>query len=113
MLAEDYDQSHWRPVDAEAFGKVWSSELADLPEYEMSTLHLVAGLLLPLWKRLTKESARIYRLQTSAGARSIGRPVTPTWAERVRGQARGVLAVPDAWGRGEGESGKGGGRGRG
>src|SRR3546814_4667199 len=24
MLAEDYDQSHWRPVDAEAFGKVWS-----------------------------------------------------------------------------------------
>src|SRR3546814_5596704 len=63
MLAEDYDQSHWRPVDAEAFGKVWSSELADLPEYEMSTLHIVAGLLLPIWKRLPKESARIYRLQ--------------------------------------------------
>lgn len=97
MLAEDYDQSHWRPVDAEAFGKVWSSELADLPEYEMSTLHIVAGLLLPIWKRLPKESARIYRLQTSAGERIIGRKVTPAWAASVTGEAPARLAVPDAW----------------
>jgi hypothetical protein len=97
MLAEDYDQSHWRPVDAEAFGKVWSSELADLPEYEMSTLHIVAGLLLPIWKRLPKESARIYRLQTSAGERIIGRKVTPAWAASVTGEAPARLAVPEAW----------------
>src|SRR3546814_17702723 len=63
----------------------------------MSTLHTVAGLLLPIWKRLPKESARIYRLQTSAGERIIGRKVTPAWAASVTGEAPARLAVPDAW----------------
>src|SRR3546814_2728069 len=63
----------------------------------MSTLHTVAGLLLPSWKRLPKESARIDRLQTSAGERIIGRKVTPAWAASVTGEAPARLAVPDAW----------------
>src|SRR3546814_19885122 len=53
--------------------------------------------LLPIWKRLPKESARIYRLQTSAGERIIGRKVTPAWAASVTGEAPARLAVPDAW----------------
>ncbi|WP_432769514.1 MAG: DEAD/DEAH box helicase family protein [Sphingopyxis sp.] len=97
MLAEDFEQSHWRPVDTEAFGSAWSAELAELPEYEISTLHIVAGLLLPIWKRLPKESARVYRLQTGAGERIIGRKVTPAWAAGVTGEAPARLAVPDAW----------------
>jgi len=34
---------------------------------------VVAGLLLPIWKRLPNESTRIYRLQTDAGERIFGR----------------------------------------
>nr|WP_200938092.1 strawberry notch family protein [Sphingopyxis sp. Root1497] len=97
MLAEDYEHSHWHSVDAEAFGAAWAAELGELPAYEMSTLHIVAGLLLPIWKRLPKESTRVYRLQTDAGERVIGRKVSPGWAASVTGDAPAKLAVPEAW----------------
>jgi predicted RNA methylase len=97
MLAEDFEHSHWRPVDAEAFGAAWSAELAELPEFEMSLLHIVAGLLLPIWKRLPKESTRVYRLQTGAGERIIGRKVSPAWAASVTGDTPTKLPVADAW----------------
>jgi hypothetical protein len=97
MLAEDFEHSHWRPVDAGTFGAAWSAELAELPEFELSTLHIVAGLLLPIWKRLPKESTRVYRLQTIAGERVIGRKVSQGWAASVTGEAPAKLPVADAW----------------
>ena len=50
-----------------------------MPEFAESTIHVVAGLLLPIWKRLPNESTRVYRLQTDAGERIIGRRVSPAW----------------------------------
>lgn len=99
MPAEDFEHSHWRPVGIEAFGGAWDAELGELPEYEMSTLHIVAGLLLPIWKRLPKESARVYRLQTDGGERVIGRKVSAAWAANVTGDVPTRLAVPEAWRR--------------
>ncbi len=72
--------SHWEPVDRETFTAVWARECAEVPEFEDSTLHIVAGLLLPVWKRLPNESTRVYRLQTDDGERIIGRRVSPAWA---------------------------------
>lgn len=97
MLAEDFGHSHWKPIDADAFAAAWSAELGELPAFEISTLHIVAGLLLPIWKRLPKESARVYRLQTKTGERVIGRKVSPAWAASVTGEAPAKLPVADAW----------------
>src|SRR5690606_29332581 len=55
------------------------SELAEVPEFSESTLHIVAGLLLPIWKQLPPDETRVYRLQADDGQRIIGRRVSPTW----------------------------------
>jgi hypothetical protein len=72
-------ESHWTEADRERFVAAWQAELAEVPEFTDSTIHVVAGLLLPIWKRLPNESTRVYRLQTDAGERIIGRKVSPAW----------------------------------
>jgi predicted RNA methylase len=73
------EETHWTPADPDAFTAAWTAELAEVPEFADSTLHIVSGLLLPIWKRLPNESARVYRLQTDDGERIIGRRVSPAW----------------------------------
>jgi len=91
MMAE----SHWVEADRERFSAAWLAELADVPEFSESTIHIVAGLLLPIWKRLPNESTRVYRLQTDAGERVIGRKVSATWVANVLSSGVPELA-PDA-----------------
>src|SRR3546814_3328981 len=57
----------------------WSSDVCSsdlLPEFTDSWIHIVTGLLLPIWKRLPDEGCRVYRLQTDDGERVIGRLVS-------------------------------------
>ena len=54
----------WRPTDPETFALAWEAELAQLPEFRESTLHVVTGLLLPIWRQLPNDGGRVYRLQT-------------------------------------------------
>ena len=91
MMAE----SHWAEADRERFAAAWQAELGEVPELTDSTIHVVAGLLLPIWKRLPNESTRVYRLQTDAGERIIGRKVAPAWvAAALAGDAPAL--TPDA-----------------
>ncbi|BCH27836.1 strawberry notch-like NTP hydrolase domain-containing protein [Mesorhizobium sp. L-8-3] len=73
-------ETRWVEADRDAFSSAWQAELADVPEFSESVLQMVTGLLLPIWKRLPNESTRVYRLQTDAGERIIGRRVSPAWA---------------------------------
>ncbi|MES5481522.1 strawberry notch family protein [Bradyrhizobium sp. INPA03-11B] len=79
MMAE----SHWVEADRERFAAAWRAELAEVPEFTESTINVAAGLLLPIWKRLPNESTRVYRLQTDAGERIIGRKVSAAWVANV------------------------------
>ncbi|MBN8933751.1 MAG: strawberry notch C-terminal domain-containing protein, partial [Rhizobium pusense] len=73
-------ETHWLEADRAAFSAAWKTELAEVPEFTDSILHMVTGLLLPIWKRLPQDSSRVYRLQTDEGERIIGRRVSPAWA---------------------------------
>jgi hypothetical protein len=86
------DESHWQPADRETFAAAWNGEILEVPEFAESTLHIVAGLLLPIWKRLPNDSTRVYRLQTDDGERIIGRRVSPAWAANTC--ATGVSSWP-------------------
>ncbi|QOZ36145.1 strawberry notch-like NTP hydrolase domain-containing protein [Bradyrhizobium sp. CCBAU 53421] len=88
-------ESHWTESDRERFTAAWLAELAELPEFTESTIHVVAGLLLPIWKRLPNESTRVYRLQTDAGERIIGRKVSAAWVASVLAADAPTL-TPDA-----------------
>jgi hypothetical protein len=81
-------QTHWEEADRDAFARAWDAEIAALPEFTDSTLHIVTGLLLPIWRRLPADSMRVYRLQTDDGERVIGRLVSPAWvAQAVKAEA--------------------------
>lgn len=88
-------QTHWRETDRAHFARTWSAELADVPEFTDGEIHIVAGLLLPIWKRLPNESTRVYRLQTDDGERIIGRKVSPAWVANATEIGVSVLS-PDA-----------------
>ena len=89
-------ETHWAEVDGETFGAAWRAELAEVPEFTDSTLHMVTGLLLPIWKRLPQESSRVYRLQTDEGERIIGRRVSPAWAASASTSGVPAGLTPDA-----------------
>ena len=93
MMAE----SHWRDADRDAFAVAWTREVVQVPEFSDSTIHMVAGLLLPIWKRLPNESTRVYRLQTDEGERIIGRRVSPTWAAGTLTTGAATLTPDDAF----------------
>jgi hypothetical protein len=77
--AKIMDNTHWLEADRAAFIAAWTTELAEVPEFSETTLHIVAGLLLPIWKQLPQDETRVYRLQTDDGQRIIGRRVSPAW----------------------------------
>ena len=73
------DDNHWLEADRATFSAAWTTELAEVPEFSESTLHIVAGLLLPIWMQLPQDETRVYRLQSDDGERIIGRRVSPSW----------------------------------
>jgi predicted RNA methylase len=88
--------SHWVEADRAAFAAAWQTEVDAVPEFTDSTIHIVAGLLLPIWKRLPGESSRVYRLQTDAGERIIGRKVSPAWVASAVTTGSTALSAEDA-----------------
>ena len=77
--AKIMEDTNWLEADRAAFTAAWTAELAEVPEFTETTLHIVAGLLLPIWKQLPQDETRVYRLQTDDGQRIIGRRVSPAW----------------------------------
>ena len=90
-------KSHWQDADRDAFARAWQAEIAALPEFTDSTLHIVTGLLLPIWRRLPAESMRVYRLQTDSGERVIGRLVSPAWVAQTVGTEAPILGADAAF----------------
>lgn len=90
-------ETHWVEADRDVFASAWEAEVAEVPEFADSTLHMVTGLLLPIWKRLPNDSTRVYRLQSDAGERIIGRKVSPAWAANATKTGTASVTPDDAF----------------
>ncbi len=94
---EALDQTHWQPADTATFAQAWQAELADVPVFTETDLHIVTGLLLPIWKRLPNDHCRVYRLQSDDGERVIGRVVPLAWVAQATDAGASDIAPAAAW----------------
>jgi hypothetical protein len=92
----DLAHTHWQEAEPVEFATAWGAEIAAVAEFSDSVLHIVTGLLLPIWKQLPDESVRVYRLETDAGERIIGRLVSPAWVAQAVESETPTLAPDDA-----------------
>lgn len=95
------EETSWQEIDEQAFANAWDAEVAAVPEFSTSTVHIVSGLLLPIWKLLPQDFCRVRRLQTDDGERIVGRVIAP---DRLAGLCRNfgvdqtqVLSGDQAW----------------
>ncbi|MBE9054361.1 strawberry notch family protein, partial [Nostocales cyanobacterium LEGE 11386] len=70
--ADKLESSTWKQVSAAAFVAAWSREVDELPRFTTDHIHLVTGILLPIWKMLPQQNSRVFRLQTSDGEKILG-----------------------------------------
>lgn len=78
--------STWKQVSTEAFVAAWSKEVSQLPQFTTDHIHLVTGILLPIWKTLPQQNSRVFRLQTSDGEKVLGRVISAHEIQAVREQ---------------------------
>ncbi|MEH2151732.1 strawberry notch-like NTP hydrolase domain-containing protein [Nostoc sp.] len=83
---KDLESSTWKVVSVDAFVAGWSIEVDTLPKFTTDYLHLVTGILLPIWKILPQQNSRVFRLQTSDGQKILGRVVNAHDIQTVREQ---------------------------
>ena len=76
--------SHWQVAAEAEFVGAWLKELAEIPPTRSSEIHLVTGLLLPVWKHLPRAASKVYRLQTDDGERIVGRLLAVTDVPNLR-----------------------------
>jgi len=88
-------ETYWVEAGEKAFAEAWAAEVAEVPQFSDSTLYFVAGLLLPIWKRLPSDNTRVNRFQTDAGERIIGRRVSPAWAANATATGSQSSLTPD------------------
>ena len=76
MLASDYGESAWGPIDEAAFDRLWAEEVdAALSGFDTETIRLATGLLLPIWSSLPKNHLTVNRIADGAGNSWLGRLV--------------------------------------
>jgi hypothetical protein len=63
-----------QPIPTDQAKALWAEGVEAAPEFYTEPIHLVTGTILPIWDRIAGHP-RIYRAQTDAGERMIGRAV--------------------------------------
>jgi hypothetical protein len=63
----------WSEISESEFIELWDAQLQKVPDFKTEMLHLMTGILLPIWKSIPRENSRVFRLQTDEGQKILGR----------------------------------------
>lgn len=66
---------NWTQLNEADVENLWNEEVSKLPSHRQENLHLISGVVLPVWDKLPTENVRIYRVLTSDGEMLIGRVI--------------------------------------
>ena len=66
---------NWTQLNEADVENLWNDEVLKLPSHRQENLHLISGVVLPVWDKLPTENVRIYRVLTSDGEMLIGRVI--------------------------------------
>jgi len=87
----------WDKIEEADARKLWDAEVAELPATRKENLHLIGGVVLPVWDKLPDENVRIYRVLTDKGDMLIGRVIPEDKIDetlRRLGSSRTKEAIP-------------------
>ena len=80
-LAHIVNREPWMPfADLDLVESLWNAQVEAAPQETTSYVTIVSDALLPVWSALFKASgfrSAVYRLQTDAGRKIVGRPLDP------------------------------------
>ncbi|MFP1132616.1 strawberry notch-like NTP hydrolase domain-containing protein [Asticcacaulis sp. W401b] len=79
-----YEESSWQVAETSAWEAAWVAEHDALDPWVSNRIFLVVGLLLPVWKHLPTDAARVKRLKAPSGERWLGRVLIEADALKLR-----------------------------
>ena len=92
-------ETHWEPADDAAFAKAWTAEAREAEAtLRRQTLHLAAGLLLPVWDKLPDDHLQVIRIAADDGRTLLGREIAAAALAALGdklGFDPGVVLAPD------------------
>lgn len=96
---EEVLQERWSVVDATIAESLWNAELTERGDEEEVDFWVISGAMLPIWDKLPRDRATVYRMETDEGEQVIGRLVSEDFVKRllkrVDALAGGGLAQAD------------------
>jgi len=76
VVTEDqFKQGNWKNLTREEARKLWDKAVKEAPEYQTKKVHLITGILLPIWDRLPEGHVRVIRVKTDDGRVLLGRTI--------------------------------------
>lgn len=73
--ADKLDGKNWRTLDDTAAERLWNEAVEKVPEFSERPMHLITGVLLPIWDRLPTTQTQVKRLLTEDGELILGRVI--------------------------------------
>lgn len=69
------NEQYWAETDKPTAKDLWDAEVKAVPDYAEREMHLLTGVLLPVWDRLPEGTNQVKRLRTDAGEQILGREI--------------------------------------